>query len=300
MKCGTLQFFGQQGMVIFPDAMFLFIFVLYVVFPLPSCFSALTLLVGRQEGHPACEKLSGGVLAWLSVWSEMQTCIWPSWCHCHSLSLASVKSILVLPFLYRLTQVVPDKGPLNGCVCHVVLLLVRAVGIVGMWFKAHDIEWRRLLFVVGPVEWWCSVGPEVKMILSQSGLSQSLLAQIWWVCLPPQMMHALLVSYWMHLNCTWSVSLKQKLRVMLFLLSLSSLLFILLYLCYWSKTKLMIIGWRSAWSVGLRVQGRGEDGVGPGERLSERTVKLVNWTKRMSCLVCTLSVCGRVVLLALV
>ena len=41
-------------------------------------FSALMLLVGRQEGHPACKKLSGGVLAWLSVWSEMQTCIWPS------------------------------------------------------------------------------------------------------------------------------------------------------------------------------------------------------------------------------
>jgi len=32
-------------------------------------FSALMLLVGRQEGHPACKKLSGGVLAWLSVWS---------------------------------------------------------------------------------------------------------------------------------------------------------------------------------------------------------------------------------------
>jgi len=30
-------------------------------------FSALTLLVGRQEGHQACKKLSGGVLAWLSV-----------------------------------------------------------------------------------------------------------------------------------------------------------------------------------------------------------------------------------------
>jgi len=38
-------------------------------------FSALTLLVGRQEGHPACKKLTGGVLAWLSVWSEVQTCI---------------------------------------------------------------------------------------------------------------------------------------------------------------------------------------------------------------------------------
>jgi len=37
--------------------------------------SALTLLVGRQEGHPACKKLSGGVLAWLSAWSEVQTCI---------------------------------------------------------------------------------------------------------------------------------------------------------------------------------------------------------------------------------
>ena len=41
-------------------------------------FSALTLLVGRQEGHPACKKQSGGVLAWLSVWSEVQTCIRPS------------------------------------------------------------------------------------------------------------------------------------------------------------------------------------------------------------------------------
>jgi len=38
-------------------------------------FSALTLLVGRQERHPACKKLSGGVPAWLAVWSEVQTCI---------------------------------------------------------------------------------------------------------------------------------------------------------------------------------------------------------------------------------
>ena len=41
-------------------------------------FSALALLVGRQEGHPACKKLSGGMLVWLSVWSKVQTCIWPS------------------------------------------------------------------------------------------------------------------------------------------------------------------------------------------------------------------------------
>jgi len=53
-------------------------------------FSVMTLLVGWREGHPACKKLCDGVLAWLSVWSEVQTCIWPSWCHCHLLSLASV------------------------------------------------------------------------------------------------------------------------------------------------------------------------------------------------------------------
>jgi len=42
-------------------------------------FNALTtLLVGWQEGHPDCKKLSGGVLAWLSVWSKMQTCIQPT------------------------------------------------------------------------------------------------------------------------------------------------------------------------------------------------------------------------------
>jgi len=40
--------------------------------------SALMLLAGRQEGHPACKKLSVWVLAWLSVWSNVQTCIWPS------------------------------------------------------------------------------------------------------------------------------------------------------------------------------------------------------------------------------
>jgi len=44
----------------------------------PVAFSALTLLVGWQEGHLAFKQLSGGVLAWLSVWSEVQTCIWPS------------------------------------------------------------------------------------------------------------------------------------------------------------------------------------------------------------------------------
>jgi len=53
--------------------------VVFYAYPAhPYAFSALMLLVGRQEGHLACKKLSGGVLEWLSVWSEVQTCIWPS------------------------------------------------------------------------------------------------------------------------------------------------------------------------------------------------------------------------------
>ena len=78
-----------------------------------QCFDAVGWAAGRASG---LYKMSGGVLVWLSVWSEVQTCMWPSWCHCHPLSLASVKSRLVLPFWYRLTWVVPDKGPLNVCV----------------------------------------------------------------------------------------------------------------------------------------------------------------------------------------
>jgi len=36
-----------------------------------NSFSALMLLVGWQEWHPTCKKLSGGELAWLSVWSKV-------------------------------------------------------------------------------------------------------------------------------------------------------------------------------------------------------------------------------------
>jgi len=51
---------------------------LCVCIVLVLAFSALTLLVGQQEGHLACKNLSGDVLAWLSIWSEVQTCISPS------------------------------------------------------------------------------------------------------------------------------------------------------------------------------------------------------------------------------
>ena len=97
-------------------------------------FSALTLLVGQKEGHLACKKLSGVVPVWFSVLSEVQACIWPSWCHCHSLSVASLQSRLVLLFCYRLTQVVLDKGPLNECVC--------IITIFTLLFSLPSVLWR--------------------------------------------------------------------------------------------------------------------------------------------------------------
>ena len=55
-----------------------------------TAFSAFTLLVGWQEGHPACKKLSRGMLVWLCALVKVPICIWPILCHCHSLSLAPV------------------------------------------------------------------------------------------------------------------------------------------------------------------------------------------------------------------
>jgi len=44
-----------------------------------NVFRALSLLVEHYGDHPACKQLSNEVLAWLSVWGEVQMiCIWSS------------------------------------------------------------------------------------------------------------------------------------------------------------------------------------------------------------------------------
>jgi len=70
----------------------------------------------------------------------VQTCIWPSWCHCHSLSLASVKSRLVLPVWYWLTWVVLEKGPLNGCVCIVVESDLHHIYLFMEWYSLEFLD----------------------------------------------------------------------------------------------------------------------------------------------------------------
>jgi len=75
-------------------------------------FSALKLLVGRQEGHPACKKLSGGVMEWLSVWSAVHTA------QLMPLPLTvSCFSKIQIGFTFLIADPGnPGKGPLNGCV----------------------------------------------------------------------------------------------------------------------------------------------------------------------------------------
>ena len=99
------------------------IFVVSSIFPNPSVLLRCW-LGGRKDIGPVKNWVVWCWHGYLSGAMYVQTCIWPSWCHCHSLSLASVKSRLVLPFWYRLTQVVLDKGPLNVCVCVCVCVCV--------------------------------------------------------------------------------------------------------------------------------------------------------------------------------
>jgi len=78
-----------------------------------GAFSALTLLVGWQKGHPACKKLSDGVLAG----SRCRLAQHMAQLMALPLTISGFRKIqMVLPFRYRLTRVVPDKGPLNVCV----------------------------------------------------------------------------------------------------------------------------------------------------------------------------------------
>jgi len=64
-------------------------------------FSALTLLVGRQEGHPACKKTKWWGVS-VVICLERSADFDATATHCLSL---------------QPTWVVPDKGPLNGYVC---------------------------------------------------------------------------------------------------------------------------------------------------------------------------------------
>ena len=80
--------------------------ILLTYFTVTNAFSALILLVGRQEGHLACKKLVG---CWHGYVSGSR-CIWPADASAtHYLLLHDGFTIMALPFWCRLTRVVLDK-----------------------------------------------------------------------------------------------------------------------------------------------------------------------------------------------
>jgi len=122
-KNRTLVVHCSLVFVLFICCLFTFIYFTHshCIYQLYTCvicaFSALTLLVGRQDEHPACKN-------WvMRCWCG---CLSGARCRLHIVqlmplhpktpsSVASFKSRLVLSFWYRLPQVVLENRPLNGC-----------------------------------------------------------------------------------------------------------------------------------------------------------------------------------------
>jgi len=84
--------------------------------------------LGVRRSIRPVKRLTDEVLAWLSVWSEVQMiCIWSSWCHCHPVISCFIKIQTGLPFRYCLTLVVLEKWPLTGCLVSVCLSVCLSV-----------------------------------------------------------------------------------------------------------------------------------------------------------------------------
>jgi len=81
--------------------------------------------IGDRKGIQPVKNECASVVIWL-----VQTCTWPSWCHCHSLSLTWVKARLVSSFWYWLTWVVTSPGQRVVkwvCVCVFTIALLNFI-----------------------------------------------------------------------------------------------------------------------------------------------------------------------------
>jgi len=80
------------------------------------------LLVGQQEGHLACKKLSGGVLAWLSILSDVRLARGPA-----DTTATRSKIQICFTFLVPAHLGSPGKRAVKHmCVCY--LLICAACG----------------------------------------------------------------------------------------------------------------------------------------------------------------------------
>jgi len=87
-------------------------------------------MVWHQEEHPACKKLSDkvlpvGVVICLERGADCFHMVQLMLLNPKTLSsLASFKSRLILPFWYRCTQVVMEKGPFNRCHSIIIIIII--------------------------------------------------------------------------------------------------------------------------------------------------------------------------------
>ena len=89
-------------------------------------------LGGMQEGHPACKKTErwgAGVAIYLERVADLHTCMFQLMLL--PLTVSCFSEIQIgFTFWYRLTWVVPEKRPLNGCVCVCVCCTITTLSTV--------------------------------------------------------------------------------------------------------------------------------------------------------------------------
>ena len=123
-------------------------------------FDAVGWVAGRISG---LWKLTDGVLAWLSVWSEVQMiCIWFSWCHCHPVVACFIKIQIGLTVLVLVHPGCPGKEavkPVSVC----LLLTFYGHGTEQPVLPVHHGDKRNC-------RWWDSVLESVTLL---SGMLQS-------------------------------------------------------------------------------------------------------------------------------
>ena len=129
-------------------------------------YSALTLLVGRQEGHPACKKLGVGLLV-VTIWLELCTSYS---CH-HSPPPSSLAPIILAnPGLPGKIAVKMDRDP----PCNERIYLERpwsrsfSTGLAGTSDHSED---RCLAHSYAPGQWDCVAGQHTAQSSSCPGLS---------------------------------------------------------------------------------------------------------------------------------
>jgi len=123
---------GSPGLWAVKRLLLLLLLLCCVLWP---AFGALTLLVGCQEEHPACKKLSDEVLVLLSVWTEVQMiCIWSSWCCCHPVISCFIKIQNDLAFLVPACQ----GCPRTEVVKRVSVFLMRLTPVV---LEKEAVKW---------------------------------------------------------------------------------------------------------------------------------------------------------------